>query len=208
MFGKVHGWSWWWRFEQRTFYTSSFRVTINLACQVAVNWVWPSMNGNRLLFIYSKHYLQACTTNGGNYWFCMQIQPMENHQEPTPNENSQWTWLCKTHKLYLGKNCSCKLQTGLQSFWHNLELSHPSNNCITTLYIISAAKFSNINWLVPYRSNRIGDPSKHVQTIWYNVPVCSIHQMSYLVQLLEIRQELPKLHFVLFISCLIVNQMK
>ena len=38
----------------RTFYIGSLRVKLIMACQEVLNWVWLSMNPNRLLFIQTQ----------------------------------------------------------------------------------------------------------------------------------------------------------
>ena len=40
-----------WRFEWRKFCIGSLKVKLILACQEELNWDWPSMSRNRLLFI-------------------------------------------------------------------------------------------------------------------------------------------------------------
>ena len=78
-----------WRFEHRTFYISSLRIKLILACQEVLWWVWPPMNQKRLLFhsnwnTASKHAPQVERV----LLILYEKPPMENHRRPTPNEKS------------------------------------------------------------------------------------------------------------------------
>jgi hypothetical protein len=66
MFDKilVHAWRYCGRFKQRTFYIGSLRFKLILACQEVLNWVWPSMNLNTLLF----HQIQTLPPSMHHKW--------------------------------------------------------------------------------------------------------------------------------------------
>ena len=46
------------------------------------------MNQNGLLLLVFKHYPQACTTSGKEFFILSEKQPMEYHMGPAPDEKS------------------------------------------------------------------------------------------------------------------------